>query len=276
MQKSSCKEQERLAEEKASKGMNEEAADLFQAAADCWRRWESFARAANCYERAYEHAMLIHEYSRAAQIKLEGGFAWIKEGHHDKFEIDCQIASEAYIMAAEKEKDPSYFVDGSLCAITGGDLDLAKRLINASAEVSGEESKELVIFALMLIEYRFGDADLYIEEVLEKVLDSDGVRRAMKYLYLILTGFIRSSLESEAAVTIASLIESTGMRWLSLVKLIKKGIQEGLIPAYLDMDSEELVVDADRYDIEALAERKGPIMSRDLKDPGAWDLDLDE
>jgi len=276
MQKSSCKEQEKLAAEKASKGMNKEAADLFQSAADCWKRWESFAKAAGCYERAYEHAMLVHEYSRAAQVMFDGGFAWMKEGHHDRFEIDCQIASEAYIMAAEKEKDPSYFVDGSFCAITGGDLDLAKRLVNAAAEVAGEESKELVIFASMLIEYRFGDADLYIEEVLEKALGSDSVRRAMTYLYLILTGFIRTSLESEAAVTIASLIESTGMRWLSLVKLVKKGIEEGLIPAYLDMESEELVVDADRYDIEALAERKGPIMSRDLEDPGAWDVDLDE
>ncbi len=249
MRKSNCEEQEKLAAEKASKGMNKEATDLFQAAADCWKRWESFARAAGCYERAYEHAMLVHEYSRAAQAMLDGGFAWMKQGHHDRFEIDCQIASEAYIMAAEKEKDPSYFVDGSLCAITGGDLDLAKRLANAAAEVAGEESKELVIFALMLIEYRFGDADLYIEEVLEKALDSDSVRRAMTYLYLILTGFIRTSLESEAAVTIASLMESTGMRWLSIVKLVKKGIEEGLIPAYLDMESEELVVDADRMSI---------------------------
>ncbi|MHA2119481.1 MAG: hypothetical protein ACW98J_11265 [Candidatus Thorarchaeota archaeon] len=276
MQKADCSKQEELAEEKAIEGLNEEAMDLFAAAAECWRRWESFARAANCFERAYEHAMLAHRYSKAANVMIEGGYSWIKEGHHDKFEIDCQIASEAYILAAEKEKDPSYFVEGSLCAITGGDIDLAKQLIHAAAETTKGQIRELIIFALMLSEYHFGDADLYIDEILQAAVDRQTIRKAHRYLYLILTGFIRTSLESEAAVTMTSLVESTGMKEEKLAKLVKKGIQEGLIPAYYDKDSGELVVDTDRYDISALADRKGPIMSRDLEDPGAWDLDLGE
>jgi hypothetical protein len=276
MQKADCSKQEELAEEKAVEGHNEEAMDLFASAAECWRRWESFARAANCFERSYEHAMLAHRYSKAANVMIEGGYSWIKEGHHDKFEIDCQIASEAYILAAENEKDPSYFVEGSLCAITGGDIELAKQLIHAAAETTKGQIRELIIFALMLSEYHFGDADLYIEEVLQAAVDKQTIRKAHRYLYLILTGFIRTSLESEAAVTISSLVESTGMRERKLTKLVRKGIQEGLIPAYYDADSGELVVDSDRYDVSALADRKGPIMSRDLKDPGAWDLDLGE
>jgi hypothetical protein len=276
MQKADCSKQEELAEEKAVEGLNEEAMDLFAAAAECWRRRESFARAANCFERAYEHAMLAHRYSKAANVMIEGGYSWIKEGHHDKFEIDCQIASEAYILAAEKEKDPSYFVEGSLCAITGGDIDLAKQLIHAAAETTKGQIRELIIFALMLSEYHFGDADLYIDEILQTAVDRQTIRKAHRYLYLILTGFIRTSLESEAAVTMTSLVESTGMKEEKLVKLVRKGIQEGLIPAYYDKDSGELVVDTDRYDISALVDRKGPIMSRDLKDPGAWDLDLGE
>ncbi|MFW9845235.1 MAG: hypothetical protein ACFFD6_00690 [Candidatus Thorarchaeota archaeon] len=276
MQKANCKQQEELAEERASKGINEEAMDLFTSAAECWKRWESFAKAANCYERAYEHAMLANMYSRAASVMIEGGYAWIKEGFHDKFEIDCQIASEAYILAAEKEEDPSYFVEGSLCAITGGDIELAKQLIHAAAETTKGQIRELIIFSLMLSEYHFGDADRYIEEVLPDAADHKTIRKAQRYLYLILTGFIRTSLESEAAVTIASLIESTGMREDRLIKLTRKGIQEGLIPAYFDADSYELIVDTDRLDIDALAHRKGPIMSRDLEDPGAWDLDLEE
>ncbi|MFW9889578.1 MAG: hypothetical protein ACFFER_15425 [Candidatus Thorarchaeota archaeon] len=276
MQKAECGNQEELAEEKAAEGFNEEAMDLFSSAAECWRRWESFARAANCFERAYEHAMLAHRYSRAASVMIEGGYSWIKEGHHDKFEIDCQIASEAYILAAENERDPSYFVEGSLCAITGGDIELAKQLIHAAAETTKGQIRELIIFALMLSEYQFGDADLYIEEILQTAVDRNTVRKAHQYLYLILTGFIRTSLESEAAVTMTSLVESTGMKEGKLAKLVRKGIQEGLIPAYYDADSRELVVDTDRYDVSALADRKGPIMSRDLDDPGAWDLDLEE
>ncbi|MFW9799394.1 MAG: hypothetical protein ACFFD9_03085 [Candidatus Thorarchaeota archaeon] len=276
MQKSDCSRQEQLAEEKASAAKHREAMDSFLAAANCWKRWEYYAKVAISLERAYEHGMLAQEYSKAAQVMIEGGLAWIKEGQHDKFEIDCQIASEAYVLAAEKEKDPKYFVEGSLCAITGGDLELARQLIQAAAETSDNESNDQILFALMLNEYRFGDADLYVEEVLVDTLDTAGLRRTRQHLYLILTGFIRTSLESEAAVTIASLIESTGMKKDRLVRLIRRGIEEGLIPAYLDLDSEELVVDTDRYDISALAERKGPIMSRDLKDPGAWDIDLEE
>ena len=274
MQKADCSKQEELAEEKAGKGLNEEAMDLFASAAECWKRWESFGRAANCFERAYEHAMLAHRYSRAANVMIEGGYSWIKEGHHDKFEIDCQIAAEAYILAAEKEKDPSHFVEGSLCAITGGDIELAKQLIHAAAETTKGQIRELIIFSLMLSEYQFGDADLYIDEVLPTAVDNQTIRKARRYLYLILTGFIRTSLESEAAITMNGLVESTGMKEEKLAKLVRKGIQEGLIPAYYDSDSGELVVDTDRYDISALADRKGPIMSRDLKDPGAWDLDL--
>ena len=274
MQKADCSKQEELAEEKAVTGLNEEAMDLFASAAECWRRWESFARAANCFERAYEHAMLAQRYSKAANVMIEGGYSWIKEGHHDRFEIDCQIAAEAYILAAENEKDPSYFVEGSLCAITGGDIELAKQLIHAAAETTKGQIRELIIFALMLSEYHFGDADLYIEEVLQAAVDRQTIRKAHRYLYLILTGFIRTSLESEAAVTITSLVESTGMKEGKLAKLVRKGIQEALIPAYYDADSRELVVDSDRYDVSALTERKGPIMSRDLEDPGAWDLDL--
>ncbi|MFX1439563.1 MAG: hypothetical protein ACFFFD_04885 [Promethearchaeota archaeon] len=276
MQKANCSKQEELAEEKAADGFNEEAMDLFESAAECWRRWESFARAANCFERAYEHAMLAHRYSKAANAMIEGGYSWIKEGHHDKFEIDCQIAAEAYILAAENEKDPSYFVEGSLCAITGGDIELAKQLIHAAAETTKGQIRELIIFALMLSEYDFGDADRYIEEVLQTAVDRMTVGKAHRYLYLILTGFIRTSLESEAAVTMTSLVESTGMKEEKLAKLVRKGIQEGLIPGYYDTDSRELVVDTDRYDVSALADRKGPIMSRDLDDPGAWDLDLEE
>jgi hypothetical protein len=100
MQKADCSKQDELAEEKAGEGLNEEAMALFVSAAECWRRRESFARAANCFERAYEHAMLAHRYSKAANVMVEGGYSWIKEGHHDKFEIDCQIASEAYIQSS--------------------------------------------------------------------------------------------------------------------------------------------------------------------------------
>ncbi|MHA2140962.1 MAG: hypothetical protein ACXADC_10815 [Candidatus Thorarchaeota archaeon] len=276
MQKADCSKQEELAEEKAVRGLNDEAMDLFASAAECWKRWESFGRAATCFERAYEHAMLAHRYSKAANVMIEGGYSWIKQGHHDKFEIDCQIASEAYILAAENEEDPSYFVEGSLCAITGGDIELAKQLIHAAAETTKGQIRELIIFALMLSEYHFGDADLYIEEVLPTAVDKQMIRKAQRYLYLILTGFIRTSLESEVAITMVSLGESTGMKDEKLAKLVRKGIQEGLIPAYFDADSGELIVDSDRYDISALAERKGPIMSRDLEDPGAWDLDLGE
>ncbi|MFX0107757.1 MAG: hypothetical protein ACFE7R_05720 [Candidatus Hodarchaeota archaeon] len=276
MHKSDCSHNEEKADEMAKKGENQEAMNLFRVAAECWKRWEVYSRAAECYERAYEHAMLAQNFSFAASMMIEGGAAWIKQGMHEKFEIGCQIASEAFILAVEGEEDPSYFVDGALCAITGGDIDLAKQLIHAAAETTRDQSKDLIVFALMLSQYRFGDADLLVDEVLESALDAEKLKKARKYLYLILTGFIRTSLESEAAITVASLQESTRMNKKKLVKIIGQGIREGLIPAFFDEQTEELVVDTDRYDIDALAERKGPIMSRDLEDPGAWDMDLDD
>ena len=44
----------------------------------------------------------------------------------------------------------------------------------------------------------------------------------------------------------------------------------------MDDETEELIVDPDRVDIEALTRRKGPILSRDIDDPGAWDINFDE
>jgi hypothetical protein len=128
----------------------------------------------------------------------------------------------------------------------------------------------------MLIEYQLGEADKYIEHILVDSQDKVELRKIRRLFNLVFTGFVRTSLESEAAVTIASLAKSIGMEHNRTKKLVRKGIDVGLIPAYLDEELEEIVVDRDHYDVDALALRKGPILSRDLEDPGAWDLDLDE
>ncbi|MHA1903060.1 MAG: hypothetical protein ACXADL_00675 [Candidatus Thorarchaeota archaeon] len=276
MQTSDCEELEQLADKKAKSGHNEEAMELFARSADCWKRWESFSKAAGCYERAYEHAMLAHRSSKAATMMIDAGFLWNMQGEHDKYVIDCQIAAEACISAAEEEHDPRFFIDGAFYAILGGDLDLVKQLIHASVETTRGQSKELVNLALMLSEYHYGDADKYIDVAVARVADRTRLQWVRKIFFLAFVGFVRSSLESEAALTIASLVESTGIEQSKIMKLIERGIEQGLIPAYLDHESFELVVDSDRFDLADLQRRRGPILSRDLEDPGAWDLDLEE
>jgi hypothetical protein len=207
---------------------------------------------------------------------MKAAWAWAKQGEHDKFELDCQIASDAYITAADEEKNPLHFIDAAFCSILGGDLDMAKRLIHGALETTKGKSKELIDLALMLSEYEFGKADTYIESVLTGILEESELSKVMRNFFLILSEFVRSSLESEAAITIASLAQSTGLDQSRLRELVKNGINEGLIPASFDEETEELVIDASRYDSESLALRKGPILSRDLKDPGAWDADIDD
>jgi hypothetical protein len=128
----------------------------------------------------------------------------------------------------------------------------------------------------MLSEYEFGKAETYIESVLTGLLDESELSKVERDFFLILSEFVRTSLESEAAITIASLAESTGLDQSRLKELVKRGINEGLIPASFDDETEELVIDPSRFDSESLSLRKGPILSRDLKDPGAWDVDPDE
>jgi len=276
MESSDCLAAQQEAEEKANRGSNEEATDLFGRSAKCWQRWESFAKAARCYERAYEHAMLSQHYSRAATLLMNAGASWIKQGEHEKFELDCQIAAEAHIMAAEEERNPKHFIEGAFCAIIGGDLEMAKQLIHAAAETTKGQVKELINLALMLSEYQFGEADRYIESILVEIHGREKIREVRRTFELVFAGFVRTSLESEAAVTVVSLVESTSLEFAKVEKLVRKGVEEGLIPAYFDEESKELVIDAERYDMDALELRQGPILSRDLKDPGAWDIDRDE
>ncbi|MHA1481322.1 MAG: hypothetical protein ACTSQZ_07875, partial [Candidatus Thorarchaeota archaeon] len=73
-----------------------------------------------------------------------------------------------------------------------------------------------------------------------------------------------------------NIAESTDMNFGRVTRLVVRGIEKGQIPAYLDHDSLELIIDSERVDIDALSRRKGPIMSRDLEDPGAWDMELED
>jgi hypothetical protein len=276
MDKTDCSKFEEAADARANEGRNEDAMEMFLASAKCWAKWEFFGKAAAAYERAYEHAMLAHRYTEAAEFMQDAGHFWIREGEHEKFEIDFQIAAEAFIYAAEEDKDPTKFVDGAFSAIVGGDLDLARQLIHAAAETTRGKVKELINLALMLNEYHYGDAEMYIEAALTRVLDKEGIRKIRDLYQLAIAGFIRASLESEVAVSIPSLSESTGLEEDRMRDLVKRGIARGLIPAYLDPDTSELVVDTDRMDIDHISRRQGPIMSRDLEDPGAWDMELDD
>lgn len=271
-----CEKHEKVAEELAREGKNLKSMKHFSQAAICWNRWESYSKAAQAYERAYEHGMLACEYAEAALIMTAASAAWIKNGEHDKFEINCQIAAEAYVSAAGSEKNPLYLLDGAFCAITGGDIDLARSLLHAVIKTTKGEVTSTIDLALMLTEYRFGDADRMIESVLADQLDREILGKMKRAFELVLAGFIRTSLESEIAISMSSLEESTGLSSKKLKRIVDSSIEKGYIPAYYDDETNELVIDSDRYDVSALEARKGPILSRDLDDPGAWDIDLDD
>jgi len=261
MQPMDCDKHEKAAEKLAKDGKNLEATKLFQQAAKCWTSWESFSKAAQ---------------AEAALMMTTAGASWIKHGEHEKFEIDCQIAAEAYVSAAGAEKDPLLLLDGAYCAITGGDIDMARSLIHAVIETTKGEATGLIDLALMLTEYRFGDAHKMIESILADELDREHLGKIRRSFALVLAGFIRTSLESEAAITLASLEESTGLTRKSLKRTVSSAIEKGYIPAYYDEETDELVIDSDRFDVDALEARKGPILSRDLEDPGAWDMELED
>jgi hypothetical protein len=201
---------------------------------------------------------------------------WIRYGEHDKFEMNCQIAAEAYVSAAGAEKNPMYLLDAAFCAITGGDIDMARSLLHGVIETTKGEVTSRIDLALMLTEYRFGDADKLLREVIADQLDREHFSKIQRAFELVLAGFIRTSLESEAAISISSLVESTGIETKRFKQIVLAGIEKGFIPAYYDEETDELVIDSDRIDVSTLETRKGPILSRDLDDPGAWDLDLDD
>ncbi|MGY5871155.1 MAG: hypothetical protein RTV72_02820 [Candidatus Thorarchaeota archaeon] len=276
MQPMDCEEKEKAADDLARVGKNLEAMKQFSQAAKCWKNWESYSKAAQAYERAYEHGMLACEYAEAALIMTAASSLWIRHGEHDKFEMNCQIAAEAYVSAAGSEKNPMYFLDAAYCAITGGDIDMARSLLHAVIETTKGEVTGLVDLALMLTEYRFGDAERLIREVLADQLDREHLAKMTRAFELVLSGFVRTSLESEAAVSMTSLVESTGVEKEKLKRIMTGAIEKGYIPAYYDEETEELVIDSDRYDMSALEARRGPILSRDIEDPGAWDIDLDD
>lgn len=276
MQPIHCEEIEKAAEQLAKEGKNLEAMKQFSQAAECWKRWESFSKAAQAYERAYEHGMLACEYSEAALVMAASGSLWMRHGEHDKFEMNCQIAAEAYVSAAGAEKNPMYFLDAAYCAITGGDIDMARSLLHAVIETTKGEVTSLIDLALMLTEYRFGDADKMLRDILADQLDREHYSKMQRAFELVLAGFIRTSLESETAISLSSLVESTGIESRRLKHIAIGAIEKGFIPAYYDEETDELVIDSDRIDVSRLETRKGPILSRDIEDPGAWDIDLDD
>lgn len=276
MQPMDCNDLEQAAEELAKVGKNLEAMKRFSIAAECWTKWESYSKAAQAYERAYEHGMLACEYAEAALVMTMASALWIRHGEHDKSEMNCQIAAEAYVSAAGAEKNPLYFLEAAYCSITGGDIDMARSLLHAVIETTKGEVTSLIDLALMLTEYRFGDADKMLRDVLADELDREHYSKMERAFELVLAGFIRTSLESETVISLSSLAESTGIEDTRLKHIVTGAIKKGFIPAYYDQDSDELVIDSDRIDVSTLEKRKGPILSRDIDDPGAWDIDLDE
>jgi len=153
---------------------------------------------------------------------------------------------------------------------------MARSLLHAVIETTKGEATGLIDLALMLTEYRFGDANKMIESILADELDREHLGKIKRAFELVLAGFIRTILESEAAITLASLEESTGLTKKKLKRTVTGAIEKGYIPAYYDQETDELVIDSDRFELDALEARKGPILSRDLEDPGAWDMELDD
>ncbi len=272
MERSDCQTLLDNAEALGDAGKNVRAMEEFTRAAECWQKWESFSRAALAYERAYEHAMLERRYCEAARLLLRAGYQWMRQAEYDKFELDCQIAADACLMAAERDRDPSMLVDATLYALLGGDRDMVKELLRAAQRTSDLADERVLRVAFLMSEFEFGVADDYIETVLTKVLDEERLADVREFFVLMFAGFVRASLESEVALTVSSIAESTGMKVSRARRIIRRSIERGLIPAYLDEENDELVVDSDRFDADLLALRQRPILSRDLEDPGAWDI----
>ena len=151
-----------------------------------------------------------------------------------------------------------------------------------------EEFKKTFEFAYFL--------DSFDDELKEeRTIDTTGVMFKGKNLYSVTDvpghkEFIKNMLTGASHADVAVLVvaadegiqEQTG-RHAFLIhmlgvkqRLVVRLIENGYIPASLDEVSEELVVDSDRFDVSFLETRKRPILSRDLEDPGAWDIELDE